>query len=992
MLVILTCLAAVQIAISTGDSTPRPIAQLVHTKWTAKDGAPTEIRALAQTSDGYLWLGGIGLVRFDGLRFVRFVPQGGDTVPSTGVKRLLASRDGSLWVVWTTGAVSRMSAGRLTTYGERDGLPATFSLTESSTGVLVAGTAKGLARFDNGKWKEVGSEWQYPGTESQAVWFDRDGVLWAQTQDRVVYLPAGSRRFVDPGMPLTRAPAQADFARARDGTVWMSEMYRSAHTLHRVGDTQAVTEVMVGTWTLVIDRRGSLWVGSLGDGLRRVLDPTRIRGRQITQFGPEAEQFTEKDGLQSGVIFALLEDREGNIWVATPRGLERFREGAFTPLAIPGSARAHTVYAGRDTSVWVTSYAKSGFLRLSARGQEAVDTNDRFIPHSTTQDTGGVFWAFEGPVVYRLEGRRFMRVPARWSDALNFRDIVVDAAGTVWLLEQKSGLFRMSGDSLVQIAALAPSASTTMRLLRDRKGRIWVGQQERVAVYDHGQLQVFDAAKGEAPQGPYGFFEDRSGAVWAFGTFGLSKFEGSRFRTLPERQGVPGRSVYWITDAEDGAWWLATPDGVLRLPPGEADRGLAESTHVLRYRSFDARDGLPGIMARTGGGPLVTRGADGRIWVGTDSGVANVDPRSLQPAKAPPVLIEALRIDGRELRASDGIAIPPKSRDLEIDYTAATLAIPERVQFRYQLEGEDPAWRDVGTRRRAYYTGLGPGTYRFRVTASSGDGVWNETGASLEFRVLPAWYQTAWFRAGAVLLIAALGAAAAALVQRRRHRRSQEALRGRYEATLVERARIAQDLHDTLLQGFAGVTLQLKTAELALPEQPDVAAETITRVQQLARASLREARERVWEMREPDLGAHDLLAALESVARERTLGSGIEVSVTTAGQRRRLTRSLEDGAFRIGREAIVNAVRHAEPRRIEIEVDFRPTSLRLEVRDDGRGFTRDEAEKARGNGHFGLSGARERATRLGGACDVRPRPGGGTVIALELPLAEPRSR
>jgi signal transduction histidine kinase len=317
------------------------------------------------------------------------------------------------------------------------------------------------------------------------------------------------------------------------------------------------------------------------------------------------------------------------------------------------------------------------------------------------------------------------------------------------------------------------------------------------------------------------------------------------------------------------------------------------------------------------------------------------------------------------------------------------LAVPERVRFKYRLDGLDTTWQDAGGRREAFYTNLGPGHYRFRVIASNDDGVWNEAGAALSFNIPPTWYQTVWFRVAVVLLIGGLGAATAAFFQRVRHMRSQAALKSRYEATLAERSRIAQDLHDTLLQGFAGVTLQLKTAELALPEQPDVAAETLLRVQRLARESLREARERVWDMRQADGDTVNLPAALETVARDRTLGTGITVSVTTQGQARRLAPHQEDAAFRIGREAISNAVRHAGAQRIEIALGFTDDAFRLEVRDDGRGFTPEEADDARRRGHFGVSGMRERAERVGGRCEATSRPEGGTIVFLELPSSPP---
>ncbi len=964
------------ILVSSGDSTsPRPIAQLVHTRWAARDGAPTDIYSLAQTSDGYLWIGTLtGLFRFDGVRFVPFVPRAGDTLAPGGTRSLLAARDGSLWIGSRTGGISRLRDGRLVSYGARDGLPVVFRLAEPSTGMLVAGTAKGLARFSDGTWKDAGRDWGFPGKESRSLWFDRGDTLWVETEDRVVYLPAGGHRFVDPGMPLGGTAGTADFAQARDGSIWMAELSRSAHTMQRLGDQYPVTQVKVGTWALVIDRKGSLWIGSAGDGLRRVLDPARIQGRTIAQFGPEAEQFTEKDGLQSNVVNALLEDREGNVWVGTNRGLERFREGAFTPFPTPGSVRSRFVFASRDSSIWTGAYNEGGMLRLS--GRRAGERIGGSLVHSTlAEDSSGVLWIVDGGKIYRIRGGELAPVQLTRSDALQLVEITIDREGTVWVYDQTLGLLRLAHDSLVRVVPVFQPGFTHVNLLADREGRIWIGEQNRVALYDHGHVREFAISQMQ------GFLEDRAGNLWVAGEHGLSKFEDGSFRTLRERQGLPGRSVYAIIQDQTEAMWIVVRAGMLRVPAGEFDRALADSNHVVRYRLFDQQDGMPGLIPATPWGPRLARAPDGRIWVATDSGVASVDPRLLQSSPAPQVLIEAARVNGRELFPSDTIAIPPGGRDLEIDYTATSLSIPERTQFRYRLEGQDPDWRDVGPRRRAYYSGLGPGAYRFRVIASDADGNWNEAGAVLAFRVLPAWYQTLWFYAGVALLIGGLGALAAVLVQRRRH----QTLKGRYEATLAERARIAQDLHDTLLQGFAGVTLQLKAAELALPDEPDVAAETILRVQQLARSSLREARERVWDMRGTELGADDLPAALEALARERTGGSGVEVSVVSSGRRRRLTRPVEDAAFRVGREAIVNAVRHAEARRIDIHVEFGSTTLRLEVRDDGRGFTPVEGEEARRRGHFGLTGMRERAASCGGRCDVSPGAGGGTIVTLVLP-------
>jgi len=444
-----------------------------------------------------------------------------------------------------------------------------------------------------------------------------------------------------------------------------------------------------------------------------------------------------------------------------------------------------------------------------------------------------------------------------------------------------------------------------------------------------------------------------------------------------------------MTEDDLGAWWLATRAGLLRLAPEEMTRAFADTNHVPPYRVFDQVDGLPGVIGLTKL-KVLTRSADGRIWVAADEGVASIDPRNLgQNALTLNVIVETARIDGKDMAPSDVTVIPARSSALEIDYTATALSFPSRVQFRYRLEGADHAWREVGARRRAYYTDLRPGSYVFRVSANNGDGNWIESNATWSFRVLPAWYQTLWFRALAILLIGGLGGLIVAVIQRRRHLRSRAELKRQYDIALAERVRIAEDLHDTLLQGFAGVNLQLIAAEMAIPSEPEIASATLVRVQRLAEQSLREARERVWEMRDTARATDDLAAALRTVAMDRTAGTPIEVEVTTVGDVRRLPRAVEDASFRIGREAIVNVVRHARATRMEVHLEFDQKAIRLEVRDDGRGVVPDEAADAAKRGHFGLSGIKNRASLLGGRCEVRPRPGGGTVVALELPFTEP---
>jgi signal transduction histidine kinase/ligand-binding sensor domain-containing protein len=977
--------AVVLAAVPVQDSvSTRPIHQFAHKTWTAQDGAPTEIRLLAQTGDGYLWLGTVsGLVRFDGMRFVPFQPRGNDTLPTAGVRALLTVRDGSLWIVWETGAVSHLVHGRLTNYGARDGLAAAFQLAESSRGDIVAGTEVGLARLTNGRWTDAGSEWGFTGTEARALWFDKRDALWVETADRVVYRPSGASKFLDPGWPLRRVAYQAKFAQAADGTIWFAEMARSVHTLHPVGDASPVSEVKVGAYSMLIDRKGSLWIGTRGDGLRRVRDPTAIRGRAVAQFGPEAEQFTESDGLLSNVIWDLLEDREGNIWVSSDRGLERFREGDLVPYTTRGGLRPRGVFANRDSSVWISAFATKEITRIGPRGRDDVHEPPCWC-YRMAQDSLGDVWAFEDTMIVRFHGLTPKRVALQGQQVLAPDAMAIDPSGTIWLTDQSVGLTRIVRNRLDPVAPASEIGRFTA-LFSDRAGRIWVGSEGKVILYDHAKLTVFGTAEGVKAGQISDLYEDRSGTIWAVGAGGIHKFERGQFRTFSERQDFPGRAVFGITEDDTGAWWLASRAGLLRLEPNELARAFADTSHILRYRVFDRLDGLPGAIGMTKL-KVLTRSADGKIWVAADEGVASIDPQNLGGNDvALNVLVESARIDGREMAASDLTTIPAGSSSLEIDYTATALSFPERVQFRYRLEGADPAWREVGTRRRAYYTDPRPASYRFRVSANNGDGKWVET-ATWSFRVLPAWHQTLWFRGSVVLLIGSVGGLIVALAQRSRHDRAQAELKRQYEIALGERVRVAEDLHDTLLQGFAGINLQLIAAELAIPNQPEVAAATLVRVQRLTEESLREARERVWEMRGAVMASEDLATALATIARDRTAGLSIAVEVTTTGTLRRLPPAIEDASFRIGREAIVNVVNHAEATRIEIHLDFRATTFNLEVRDNGRGVSPNEAAEARKRGHFGLSSIQNRASEIGGRCEVRPRPGGGTIVALELPL------
>jgi ligand-binding sensor domain-containing protein len=621
----------------------KSITQFAHTVWTEKDGAPADIVAITQTSDGYLWLGTwTGLFSFDGVRFTRFEPQAGEHLPAQSIRRLLATRDGSLWIVFFSGTVSRLLHGHVTSYSEREGLPATFALAECKNGSLIAGTAKGLSRFKNGAWTDVTKVLNFPGKQARLVYFDRENRLWIVTEDRIVYRLSEQKQFVDPADLVDPAEAtgqSGNFAESPDGGIWRSDFGRSADTVRSFRVRGRVTEVRVDASWVLFDRDGSLWVGSGINGLRRIASPGRIRGPRIANFSPEAEQFTAKEGLSGDVVNTLFEDREGNIWLATRHGLDRFRESTFTPVSIPHSDTAMGIMGTSEGSFW--TFGNNGIFRLSPRGDHEVVT--RTPVNAMSEDEGGALWIVSELMnVYQFQQGRLVDVissehPLPGSVVLkNISSIARDREGAIWLFDADQGLFRMAGGALTRIANQSETVYPWGVLYADRNDRIWVGQYSRVALYDHGKSQVFGKSDGVPPGAVCTIYHDRAGNVWVAGRGGLSKFENGRFRPLSKSNGLPARSVFGMVEDDEGYWWFATEVGVLRIPSGELDRAVADPAYRIRYESFNTLDGLPGSTQNTFPGPMAARTRDGRIWFATKNGIAYVDPRHIPKNDLPP--------------------------------------------------------------------------------------------------------------------------------------------------------------------------------------------------------------------------------------------------------------------------------------------------------------------------------------------------------------------
>ena len=971
----------------------KSITQFVHTAWTEKDGAPANIRALTQTKDGFLWLGTqTGLFSFDGIRFARFKPPVGEDLAGAHIRMLLATRDGSLWIIFLSGSVSRILNGHVTSYSEREGLPATFALVECKDGSLIAGTARGLARFKDGIWKDVTREWNFPGKQAHLLYLDSAGTFWAVTEDRIVYLPPGQKQFVDPGEPILMAANAYNFAEAPDGSVWISETGRSAHNVRRLHDHSQMTEVQVGASWVLFDQNGSLWVSSIGDGLRRIVHPERFRGRQVSEFSQEAEQFTTKEGVSANFAYALFEDREGNIWSGSARGLDRFRESVFTPISIPQSDARRAILGTRDGGLWTST--NSQILHIAPDGNYEVAA--RYGSQSMCEDENGVPWFVLFPTqLARFQQGRFVIVIGSGhhlpggADLKALQQVTLDGEGGIWLSDLEQGVFRLAGGVLTKFAAPSDPVYPWAALYKDRNGRIWVGQYNHVALYDHGKYRIFGTGDGVPPGPVFTIYHDRAGNVWAGGEGGLSKFENGRFRTLPKSNGLSAQSVFGMVEDDEGYWWLATDLGVLRIPAGELDRAVANAAYRIRYESFNTLDGLPGSPRDTFPMPVVTRTTDGRVWFATSNGIAYVDPRHIpRNDLPPPVHVETVKVDDKVLAPADGIVLAHNSKDIEIDYTALSLSIPERVLFRYKLEDYDTEWQKPGTRRQAFYNDLRPGKYKFRVIASNNDGIWNEEGATLDFSVAPAWYQTIWFR---ILCMAGIALLLWALYQLRLQQLQRE-FNMALEARVGERTRIARELHDTLLQSFHGLMFRFQAARNMLPRRPEQAMQALDGAISRTEQAIAEGREAIRDLRSGPVTQSDLAELLTAAGQELSAFTDAEcdvpvLRVTVEGERKRLSPAVQEEVYWIARELLRNAFQHASAHKIEAEIRYEDHLFRLRIRDDGKGIDPKVLEAGGCAGHWGLAGVRERAQELEAQLNFWSETGVGTEVQLTVNAA-----
>lgn len=955
--------------------------------WTVEQGAPADVWALAQGRDGWLWLGtGNGLYRFDGVRFDRFEPLPAERFRSNNITALAMLPDGALWIGFYYGGASVLRDGHVRSFAPGQAFPNGMVLAFAATpdGALWAATEDGLARFDGNQWRTVGAEWGYPSHRADWVLVARDGTLWVTSGEALLRLRRGATRFEDVGETVAK---YAIVAQAPDGTLWLSDRRHGTRALPGLAagassppsappDDTRYAEA----YRLLFDRYGNLWGSDAGKGgLFRAAGAQRLASGRSLSPSDVTETIDRKSGLASDRVVPLLEDAEGTIWAGSNVGLASFHRNHFTlPRHIAaGAPSTYAMAIDRDGTPWLVD---AGVLwRSDGIDAEAVA---RDLPEigGAAFNSAGDLWLSARDRLFRRRGGVLepiaLPLPAA---STKVNAMALDRDGNPWLSLAERGLYHWRDGTWSTLdPALALPAEAPTALAGDASGRLWIGYPDnRLAALD-GVVATRYADGLDV--GTVTTLEPAGRDLLIGGELGLARLRDGRIRSISAGTDDAFGGISGIVRTDAGDLWLNTGKGVVHLEAADAEAAFDEPARRPAYRLYDYRDGLPGVALQTS--PVASAAVDGerRLWFLTNQGPAWIDPARLRSNPLPPsVEILGLGANGTRYRPGDAPRLPQGTESVQLEYTATSLAVPDRVRFRYKLEGADADWRDAGPRREAFYSNLGPGTYRFHVMAANDDGVWNEQGATAVFTIQPGFLQTGWFYALCTLVALAL----AWIFYAWRMRLATERARLQLAERMRERERIAREIHDTLLQGVQGLLLRLQA--VAAGRAADGRDDVLKTAIEQARQMVIEGRDKIIALRGEEHRHTELAQAILAIGENLASTYPGSFHLATAGQPRAMLPSAVDEIIDIVGEAIRNAFVHAHGTRVEVLVDYRPRALVVSVRDDGRGIDEATMNAAARRGHWGIVGMKERAEKLGSRLVLRRRSPSGTEVELRVP-------
>jgi ligand-binding sensor domain-containing protein/signal transduction histidine kinase len=937
--------------------------------WQAQDGLPVQtVQAYAQTADGYLWIGTTGgLLRFDGSRFKTFEVKNTRLLEDNGVFVLLASRDGNLWIGTEGGGLVRYRSGNFQVYGPDEGLKDGFvrALYQDSHGTIWVGTDGGLLRFAGDKLEHVDSLNGIPSLSVHTIVEDHLGGLWVGG-NRLLRLSGNQVHEYHLAGGSVEARVKS-ILETRDHTLWIGtvagllKLPPGANEFERVKGIQSTVRVLRQT------SDDTLWIGTIGQGIRC------WKAGEFSTIGAP-------DSLPSNTVLNMFEDDEKNLWIGTQAGMLRLTRTAVTIVPLPQATDSDygTIYQDRDGTLWVIS-TDIFRVRNGVAQPYTFPQLGHIRARNVYRDRAGALWiGTDGDGVIRLRGKQVLHLTTKNGLIDNLIRAMLEARdGSLWFLTD-GGVSHWTSHKFVNYEMKdGLSFFSTRAVIEDRGGDLWIGTDRGVSHMRSGVFLHDAVTAALSQERVWAIHEDGDGGLW-FGTRnnGLYRWRNGALAHYTAAQGLASNSIYAILEDAKGGFWISGSGSISLLDRRDLDRAAEHPAYHLQLTLFSIADEVEAAQIYGGRQPSGCLDLRGDVWFPSNKGPIHIVRDAIQPLPpSRPVMISDVVVNGRNVFVNGPVPIEPGYGRVEISYAPVLLRSQDGLRFQYRLDGFDENWIDASNRRTASYTSLPPGKYMFRVAAFEVNNPRAISQASITIVQQPHYYLTGWFIASCVALLAAL------IFTVYRFRLWQ--IKMRFEAVLDERGRLAREMHDTVIQGCAGVSAVIE-ALVSLPMENHDAGELMEHARAQVRKTIDEARQAVWNLRQEKPSDTLFGPALQGMAKQISTESGIPITCELVGKPFALNQFVMHELVMMSREALYNAALHARPSLIEAKVSFAKKDLTLEVHDDGGGFDPMIVPSAEDR-HYGLLGMRERVQAVGGKFTLQSTLGKGTHLRIQIP-------